>query len=629
MGAVSGSITQSGTTATASGTTATATGTAVTSSNGKTTLTSDEIEKTDINPVKYDIALSQVVIKQFTVTSPGGSYDFTINAPTLPGAKWKHLGSVATINFISSGPAPTATFSTQPSTVDEGAEATFEVTATGLERGSSLQWTLVHVGDISQPFHYDASTTYGLSGAVTLDNSTSPKGSFKIKPLNDETTNPTGKQKQFKIEIKRNGVILATSNTITVNDTSKGPKYTLSLSPTTVDEGSSVTGTISATDARAIGETLRWALVDVPSAYSGSMSTHFTPSGTVAVANGTGSGTFVIDVKADNLDNPVSKTFKVMLYNSSGAELLASAVGPVTVTDTSKTPGLSNTIATGGTALAGSDLNNQSFYATPLYQGQDAGVGLSLMPDGSWIARETNGNKYTGKWFDPITKDIGNNYYVKITKSLGNVVGTTTSSGETDWTPLSNMVSMFAGATTYRCVDPNTPILVDETGTTKLAGELVVGDQVYTMHEYTRSWGYYTITNHEIVIQPKLKLIFIDNTDLIASESHKVYLGRDTWSNIIDLKIGDCVVSRGGGMKEIIDIQSLPAGDVVSMEIQEAHTYISNNIISHNIKSPNSSGYYAEMQAIFTIQISNQSGGGGSSSSTSTVSLGGTVGIPL
>lgn len=622
MGNVTGSITQSGTTATASGT-------AVTPSGGKTTLTSDEIEKTDINAVKYDIALSQVVIKQFTVASPGGSYDFTINAPTLPGAKWKHLGSVATINFISSGPAPTATFSAQPSAVDEGAEATFEVTATGLERGSSLQWTLVHVGDVSQAFHYDASTTYGLSGAVTLDNSTTPKGTFKVKPLDDETTNPTGKQKQFKIEIKRNGVVLATSNTITVNDTSKGPVYALALSPTTVDEGQTVTGTITATDPRTVGETLRWALVDVPSAYSGSMSTHFTPSGTVAVADSTGGGTFTISVKEDNLDNPTAKTFKVMLYNSSGAELLASAVGPVTINDTSKTPGLSNTLAAGGTALGGSDLNSQSFYATPLFQGQDAGVGLSLMPDGSWIARETTGAKYTGKWFDPITKDIGNNYYVRITKSVINSVGSTTSSGETDWTPLSSMISMFAGATTYRCVDPNTVILIDETGTTKLAGELVVGEHVYTMHEYTKSWGYYTITNHELITQPKLQLTFIDNTTLIASESHKVYLGRDVWSNISDLKVGDCVVSRGGGMKEIIDIQSLGSGTVVSMEIEDAHTYISNNIVSHNIKSPNSGGYYAEADVEFTIQISNQSGGGGSSSSTSVVYLGGTVGIPL
>lgn len=615
MGNVSGSITQSGTTASGSG--------------GKTTLTSDEIEKTDVNAVKYDIALSQVVIKQFTVPSPGGSYDFTINAPTLPGAKWKHLGSVATINFISSGPAPTVTFSTQPSTVDEGAEATFEITATGLERGSSLQWILVHVGDVSQAFHYDGSATYGVSGAVTLDNSTTPKGTFKVKPIEDETTTPTGKQKQFKIEIKRNGVVLATSNTITVNDTSKGPVYALALSPTTVDEGGTVTGTITATDPRTIGETLRWALVDVPSAYSGSMSTHFTPSGTVTVADSTGAGTFTISVKEDNLDNPTAKTFKVMLYNSSGAELLTSAVGPVTVNDTSKTPGLSNTIAAGGTALGGGDLNSQSFYATPLYQGQDAGVGLSLMPDGSWIARETSGVKYNGKWFDPITKDIGNNYYVKITRNVINSVGATTSGGEIDWTPLSSMISIYAAATTYRCVDPNTLILIDETGTTKPAGELVIGEHVYTMHEYTKSWGYYTITNHELVTQPRIQLTFIDNTTLIASESHKVYLGRDTWYNISDLKIGDCVVSRGSGMKEIINIQTLEPGTVVSMEIQDAHTYISNNIISHNIKGRDAGGYYAEADVEFTIQISNQNGGGGSSSSTSIVYLGGTVGIPL
>ena len=625
MGNVTGSIT-----ATASGTSATVSGTAVSSSGGAVTLTSDEITKTKVEAVKYDTGLSTVNRVIFTVPSPGGSYSFKIKAPTLPNANWVHAGSMAIINFLGQSTPSTVTFSTQPSSVDEGAEATFEITTTGLEKGSSLQWSLVHVGDVSQPFHYDTTTAYGVSGGVTLDNSTSPKGTFKVKPVADETTTPTGKQKQFKIEIKRNGLVVATSNTITVNDTSKGPVYSLSLSPTTVDEGQVVTGTITATNPRAIGETLRWALVDVPSAYTGSIGTHFTASGTVAVANSTGTGTFTIDVKLDSLDNPTAKTFKVMLYNLSGAELLTSAVGPVTVNDTSKTPGLSSTIAAGGSALAGGDLNGQNFYSVATYATSQGGAGVSLLPDGSWFARETNGTSYNGKWFDPITKDIGNNYYVRITSTQTMFLGGGgTYNGDTDWTPLSSMVSFFAAAEGYRCVDPQTPILIDEDGTTKLAGDLVAGDSIYTMHEFTKMWGYYTVANIQATTKPKVLLTFNDSTTLLVSDSHKIYMGKDLWLQISDLKPGDCVVSHSNGMKEIVSIELVGEGPVISMEIENAHTYVANDIISHNAKLGIAASYGAEYERVFTVQISNQRGGGGSSSSTSTVTIGGQVGIPL
>lgn len=615
MGAVSGTITQSGTTATSSG--------------GNITLTSDEITKTKVEAVQYDHALSTVNRVTFTIPSPGGSFSFKLKAPTLPNAKWDHAGSWAVLNYLGVASAATVTFSLQPTSIDEGSEGEFEITTTGLEKGSSLQWVLVHVGPISKASHYDATSAYGLSGAVTLDTSTSPKGTFKIKPLKDETTNPSSQQKQFKIEIKRNGTVLATSNQITVNDTSKGPTYSLSLSTGTVDEGGVVTGTVTAADPRAAGETIYWGLTDVPTAYQGSLSTYFDPSGSIAIAPVTGAGSFTINIKNDNLDNPVAKTFKVMLYNANNVPLLASAVGPVTVNDTSRTPGVSTVLTSGGSALNGGDLDGLVLGASPVYRGQDAGVGLTLMSDGSWIARETTGVKHSGKWFDPITKEIGSNYYVKITSNPINQVGKTSFSGDTDWEPLNYSIGMYAAAETYRCVDPLTPILIHEDGSTKPAGELIVGDTVYTMHEYTKMWGYYTITNHQEVIEPKVIVTFTDNTTLTASSSHKVYMGKDVWSPLSNLTPTQCLVSHSGALKEIQSIEYIESGPVISMEIDNAHTYIASDIVSHNIKSPDSGGYYAECEIQFTIQISNEPGGGGSSSKTYTVILGGTVGIPL
>lgn len=598
----------------------------ITSTGGNVTLTSDAITKTKVEAVQYDHALSSVNREEFTIPSPGGSFTFKLKAPTLPNAKWYHLGSWAVLNYLGEASAATVTFSQQPASIDEGSEGTFEITTTGLEKVSSLQWVLVHVGTISKASHYDATSTYGLSGAVTLDTSTSPKGIFKIKPLKDETTTPTGQQKQFKIEIKRNGIVLATSNTITVNDTSKGPTYSLSLSPTTVDEGGTVTGTVTTTNPRAAGETIYWGLMDIPTEYTSSLSSYFDTFGSIALAPVTGAGTFTINVKEDNLDNPVPKTFKIMLYGGGGVELLTSAAGPVTVNDTSKTPGVS---ASGGGTLTAGNLDGVVIYSTPIYLGQDAGVGLNLMPDGSWVARETNGTKHTGNWFSPTTLFIGSSFYVRITANVITSIGQTSYSGATDWTPLDGSVGIYAVAETYQCVDPLTPVLIHEDGTTKPAGELTVGDQVYTMHEYTKMWGYYTITSHKEVIEPKVVVTFTDNTTLTASSSHKVYMGKDIWMQLFNLTPSQCVISHSGVLKEIQSIEHTDSGSVISMEIEDAHTYVANDIISHNIKAASFGGHNSDIDVQFTIEFSSQPGGGGSSSKTCTVNLGGTVGIPL
>ena len=598
----------------------------VTSTNGETTLKSDELTFTKVEAVTYDLAPSTVQRATFTVTGSGGSFPFKIKPPVLPNSNWKHAGSMAILNFLGQTSASVVTFTAQPASVNEGSEATFTVQATNVEAGIALQWVLVHVGEVSNDSHYDI--TYGLSGAVTLDNATTPTGTFKVKPVQDETTNPTGKQKQFKIEIKRGGIVVATSNTITVNDTSLGPIYSVSLSPTTVNEGEIVTATISCTNPRIKGQSLRWKLVEVPSHYASSLSTYFESQGVVTVADTTGTGSFTIQVHNDNLDNPVAKTFKVQLTTMSGVPLFTTP-SAVTVNDTSKTPGLSTIVASGGAALAGGNLNGLSVYAISSFTTQAAGGGVSLFNDGTWFARSTQGTVQTGNWFTPTTKEIGSNYYVKITSTPSTVLGGGGDyGGETDWTPLNYTINFFAEASNYTCVDPDTAILVNSDGTTKLAKDLVVGENVYTMHEITKQWNYYKILSHEIISQPKTLVTFEDNSTLLVSNSHKVYLGRDIWKHIFDLNLGDRVVTHNSGMKTITSLKEADTGNVVSMEIEKAHTYVANDIVSHN-KVGRGINYSSEYERTFTVQISNEPSASGSSYSTNTVTIGGQVGIPL
>jgi ABC-type molybdate transport system permease subunit len=62
-------------------------------------------------------------------------------------------------------------------------------------------------------------------------------------------------------------------------------------------------------------------------------------------------------------------------------------------------------------------------------------------------------------------------------------------------------------------------------------------------------------------------------------------------------------------MKEIISIEDMGAGQVVSIEVEEAHTYIANNVISHNIKFGSAMTYFATAISEFTATITKVGGG--------------------
>ena len=568
----------------------------VTGTGGETTLKSDELEFLDTEIIYYDVAPTTINVGTFTVPSPGGSYTFTINAPVLPNTThWKHGGTLATINFLAPASAGTATFTVQPTKVDEGQEATFTVTTTDIEPGSSLGWRLVHVGGVSKNSHYDSGPNYGIVGSITLDNTTTPKGSFKVKPLVDGVTNPPGSKKEFKIQITKSGTVIATSNTIEVTEGSSipgslGPTFSLALSPSSVNEGSNVTGTITITNPSSKELLVNWVLRDISSPYDKDITRFFSPSGSVTIPANATTATFTIPVYEDNLTTP-GKTFKVMLVDAFGFNLLATAAGPITVNDTSKTPG----ITTSGGALTASALSGT--FVDYVYSG-NGDVRMYIFPDGT--ARIGFGDL---NWFTPTTTNIGSSYYIKIERTSFYEYGAGGEADEgIDFTQLNNMISLGVKSIPYACVDPESEVLVDSDGTTKLAADLEIGDEVYTMHEATKIWGYFKVIRHEIVTQPKLILTFTDGSTLIASKSHKVYLGKNTWKAIEQLTVGERLVTFSGTMKELLTIEDNGLGPVVSMEIENAHTYIADQIVSHN-KGPSPNDPEASVYATYTISF--------------------------
>jgi hypothetical protein len=134
------------------------------------------------------------------------------------------------------------------------------------------------------------------------------------------------------------------------------------------------------------------------------------------------------------------------------------------------------------------------------------------------------------------------------------------------------------------CPDPNTLILTSPTSSVP-AGSLVVGDYIYTAHETTRVYGYYKVLHAEIVEQqPKLCFTFEDGSNIIVSTTHRFLMSTNLWDSAFNLVASDSVASIDGN-KTIVDITPVGRGPVVKFEIEDAHTYISAGLISHNVKT--------------------------------------------
>jgi hypothetical protein len=135
------------------------------------------------------------------------------------------------------------------------------------------------------------------------------------------------------------------------------------------------------------------------------------------------------------------------------------------------------------------------------------------------------------------------------------------------------------GGPVITCPAPETLINLTD-GNTKQAGNLEVGDVLYTQHEDTLAWGEHPVTSVEIVPdQERLKLTF-DHVEFICSFSHKFHVDGSGWTEVKDMSVGDSVSGH-----KLLGVEETESGDVVKIQVEDAHTYISEDMLSHN-KSP-------------------------------------------
>ena len=142
--------------------------------------------------------------------------------------------------------------------------------------------------------------------------------------------------------------------------------------------------------------------------------------------------------------------------------------------------------------------------------------------------------------------------------------------------PISIIPPAFQDPWGGKCPAPWTNILLKD-NQTKQAKDLKVGDLVHTQHEETLEWGDYPVEAVKIIPdQKRLSFVFDDGVELVCSLSHKFYLN-NTWVEAKDIKVNDILTN-----KKVSEVNSYEDGDVVLITITDAHTYISEGILSHN-----------------------------------------------
>jgi len=184
-------------------------------------------------------------------------------------------------------------------------------------------------------------------GTGTVIDSRVGNGSFTIDYSNNELP-PAGNNATYQLQVSggyvsdtenESGFWINTtgqSNSFTITrEAAATPTYSLAASPTTVNEGSSVTFTVSTTNV-AQGTTLYFRAVGVPSGSSAGNSDYSPLTGSDTV-DSNGQATFTTTVTADNTTEG-TEYFRGQVFTDSSYSNQVGSDATVTINDTSTTP---------------------------------------------------------------------------------------------------------------------------------------------------------------------------------------------------------------------------------------------------------------------------------------------------
>lgn len=245
---------------------------------------------------------------------------------TLTSTDGTKLAAAPTVRVNDTSSTPIYNLSTDLASVYEGASITYNLTTAGIAVGTVLNYTLggsgITAADIVNG-SLDGSVTVGANGA----------GQFTVAVAPDHFSE--GSESMLAILTSISGVPLAIASTVTVNDTSLTPTYTLSANSSSLNEGASVTYSL-ATIGIDTGTVLNYTLSGLGIATTDIVGDSLV--GTVTVNNG--KGEFTVAVAADHFPEGVES----MIATLTGINGTSLAVAPsVIINDTSASVGANGT----------------------------------------------------------------------------------------------------------------------------------------------------------------------------------------------------------------------------------------------------------------------------------------------
>jgi len=220
---------------------------------------------------------------------------------------------------------PVYAISASTSSVNEGSSVTFTVTTTNVDSGTTLYWSTNTVSGTVNTSDFSDSAT---SGSFTI---TSGSGTVTRTLANDATTEGS---ESFQLQIRTgstSGTIVATSSTVTIGDTSLNPTYSVSPSTSSVNEGSSVTFTVTTTDVPN-GTTLYWSTNTVSGTVNASDFSDSATSGSFTITSGSGTVTRTL---ANDVTTEGSESFQLQIRTGSTSGTIVATSSTVTISDTS------------------------------------------------------------------------------------------------------------------------------------------------------------------------------------------------------------------------------------------------------------------------------------------------------
>jgi hypothetical protein len=385
-------------------------------------------------------ASGQIAASDVNVELSKGSTDYITLNDTNVRALAGVTGANTTIRLPQDfwGKSVAATYSVAPtaSSVDEGSSVTFNVSGTSIANGT-YYWTVTNPGD------FDTS-----SGSFTI---TSNAGSFIVGPTADSTTEGA---ESFTASVRTgstSGTIVATSSSVTINDTSTspsppppppppGPIYNVTPLVTSRDEGVALQFNI--TGSNIPNGTHYWRVGHI----STNAADFAADSGSFDILSN--EGVFFLYPSAD-LITEGNETFNMTIRTGSTSGPIVATSTAVTLIDTSTTPpagftpfsnlgGLGNTSWSGTTGLwsAGNQIFEQRF--------------IEINNDGTWniYANSLPLLRGSGAYGSPTGENAANSYYCRFTRTSYTAAGGGATSGSsvsnsTGWLAISSNPFVF------------------------------------------------------------------------------------------------------------------------------------------------------------------------------------------